>query len=299
MRRALAVIALLAALLPPAGAAALEPPERDMLAAINAARAERGLSELRYEPRLARVAADVARASADGVARGDPRFDVAERLAERGYAYLAMRAFVHAGRRDAAAQVAAWLSGDDRRRPLLDRDFVEVGIAHIARPPQDGVREATDAADSGHIWGVVLAAPTAPAEAGWRARMIERVNAFRAEHGLIPLTGNRKLDRAAQAHADDMARRDFFAHRTPEGEGPAARVDETGYQWSRVLENLAAGQPTPREAVEGWKASKEGHREAMLDKEVREMGVGYRYLARDGGRLAVHHYWAVTFAAPR
>ncbi len=96
-----------------------------------------------------------------------------------------------------------------------------------------------------------------------------------------------------------MARRDFFAHRTPDGRGPADRVDRTGYDWSRVLENLAAGQPDARAAVDGWIASDEGHREAMLDKTVREVGVGYRYLPRDGGRLSVHHYWAMTLAAPQ
>jgi uncharacterized protein YkwD len=51
--------------------------------------------------------------------------------------------------------------------------------------------------------------------------------------------------------------------------------------------------------VDGWINSKTGHREAMLDKSVREIGVGYTYLPRDGGQVAAHHYWAMTLAAPR
>lgn len=279
----------------PAGA--LEARERALIGAINAERVARGLSTLRYEPRLARVARDFARASATGAAKADPALDVSARLADNAYPFLAIRAFAHGGTLDAAAQVKAWLAEGDRRLPLLDREFVEIGVGHLT-PAQAG-QNAAGARLPPHIWGVVLATPTGPATLGWGARVLTHVNAFRSDYGLIPLSRNRTLDRAAQAHADDMARRDFFAHQTPEGVGPAKRVDRVGYHWSRVLENLAAGQPTPREVVDGWINSKTGHREAMLDKAVREIGVGYTYLPRDGGRVAAHHYWAMTLAAPR
>jgi len=290
---AAALFAVALALAPQARA--LDGPERALIGAINEIRAERGLAPLRYEPRLGRIAEGYAAASARGVRRGDPALDVAARLSESAYAYLAMRAFVEGGALDPMGQARAWASDRTRREALLDPSFVEIGAGHVAPPraPADQPQPPPN------VYSVVLAAPTGPAASGWGDRILSYVNAFRAENGLIPLSRNGLLDRAAQAHAEDMARRDYFAHTAPEGSGPADRVDRTGYHWSAVLENLAAGQPTPREVVDGWIRSKTGHREAMLSKDVREIGVGYRYLPRDRGRLTVHHYWAMTLAAPR
>lgn len=293
---AAALLAALAAALAVAPQAqALDGPERALIGAINEIRTERGLRPLRYEPRLGRIAEGYAAASARGAGRDDPALDVAGRLSESAYAFLAMRAFVEGGDLDPTAQARAWAAERSRRDALLDPAFVEIGAGHVSPPraPPDQPQPPPN------VWSIVLAAPTGPAAADWGERILSHVNDFRAENGLIPLSRNRLLDQAAQAHAEDMARRDFFAHTTPEGTGPAARVDRTGYHWSVVLENLAAGQPTPREVVDGWIRSKTGHREAMLSKEVRELGVGYRYLPRDGGRLTVHHYWAMTLAAPR
>ena len=109
---------------------------------------------------------------------------------------------------------------------------------------------------------------------------------------------NEKLNRASQYHADDMAIRDYFSHFSPENQDIAHRVTKFSYSWRKVLENLAGGQGTPRKVVESWKASKAGHREAMIDEDVTEAGIGYRYLEVDTGKTRFSHYWALSLGLP-
>ena len=107
------------------------------------------------------------------------------------------------------------------------------------------------------------------------------------------LNTDSRLNAAAQTHAEDMAERDYIAHISPDGRTPGKRATVAGYRWSRLLENVAAGQPTPTEAVKVWKASP-GHRRAMLDPEIRELGIGYAFLPQDDGRVRAYHYWVLS-----
>src|SRR3546814_15125166 len=81
-----------------------------------------------------------------------------------------------------------------------------------------------------------------------------------------------------------MARRGYFSHVAPDGSNVGHRAQRAGYDWKRMLENIAAGQPTADEAVEGWIPS-DSHRRAMLEPTVTEAGVGYsRSAARRVGK---------------
>lgn len=106
------------------------------------------------------------------------------------------------------------------------------------------------------------------------ADVVSRTNVARAAHGLGPLTADRRLAAAAQAHNDDMVRRGFFAHESPDGATVADRVRAAGYAYGVVAENIAAGQRTADEVVQGWMDSP-GHRANILNRDVREIGVGY------------------------
>ena len=86
-----------------------------------------------------------------------------------------------------------------------------------------------------------------------------------------------------------MAERDYIAHISPDGGTPGERATVIAYRWSRLLENAAAGQPTPTEAVEVWKISP-GHRRAMLDPEFWELGIGFAFLPQGDGRVRASHY---------
>lgn len=126
----------------------------------------------------------------------------------------------------------------------------------------------------------------------WRLDMLGRLNAIRDEYKLVALRMDDRLNRAAQLHSDDMANRDYFDHQTPEGSRMTDRADAFGYHWRLLFENIAAGQTSTAEAVEGWMNSAE-HRAAILDRAGRDAGMGHSYRAQDGGVIAMHHYWTL------
>lgn len=109
-----------------------------------------------------------------------------------------------------------------------------------------------------------------------------------------PLRYSEQLSDASLAHADDMARRGYFDHKTPEGITPTQRLARTGYQWNLTGENIARGQMSAEEAVAGWLASP-GHCANIMEPRFSETGVA---LAEEGGREGAL-YWVQTFAAPR
>ncbi|UGQ13619.1 CAP domain-containing protein [Yinghuangia sp. ASG 101] len=124
-----------------------------------------------------------------------------------------------------------------------------------------------------------------------RTKVIALTNAERARHGLGALTPEPRLTDAAQAHSADMAVRDYFDHTGLDGRQPADRVRATGYDYSRVAENIAAGQNTPAEVVEGWMNSP-GHRANILTPELTQIGIGLAH----GGTYRT--YWTQVFGTP-
>ncbi len=124
--------------------------------------------------------------------------------------------------------------------------------------------------------------------------VVDLTNAFRAQFGLAPLVLNEKLTEAAQDHAEDMGENDFFDHTAPDGSKPWDRVDETGYTWTTVGENIAAGYQTPESVVQGWIDSP-GHRDNMLRESYTEIGIGYHVEENDTGSVNYGTYWAQVF----
>mgnify|MGYP002633666805 CR=1 FL=1 len=135
-------------------------------------------------------------------------------------------------------------------------------------------------------------------------QMLDEVNARRAAgatcNGValpaVPdLTSNALLRCAARRHAVDLGSRDYFDHVSPEGTAPADRVDDAGYDWSRVAENLAAGMSSASVAVEGLIQSTTGHCENIMDADVTEAGMGSALI--EGSTYTT--YWVQVFAAPQ
>ena len=141
----------------------------------------------------------------------------------------------------------------------------------------------------GRILAIALAASLAApavAQSVPKGGMIERVNALRAQSGLGPVRPNAALERAALAHARDMANRGFFDHRSPDGRGVGERVRSAGYTWCGVAENIALGQTSIPEAFDSWRTSP-GHRANMLGS-YSEIGI-----ARAPG-----NNWVMVLAQP-
>ncbi len=121
-------------------------------------------------------------------------------------------------------------------------------------------------------------APTAPRTAtGTAARfaqkVVDLVNDQRAQHGCGPLTVDPRVRKAAQAHSDDMAARNYYEHNTPEGVDPGTRMTNAGFRWSSWAENIFKSPKDPATALKGWMESP-GHRANILNCSYKYTGVG-------------------------
>jgi uncharacterized protein YkwD len=168
------------------------------------------------------------------------------------------------------------------------------------------LREIGVARRGADTW-IVLAAPLStppPADApAVSRRVLELVNRARAQsrrcggrafNATVPLKLSAALADAALAHSLDMATRDYFDHRGPDGSTPASRVTRAGYSWRVVGENIAAGVATPEGAVEGWLQSP-AHCENLMDPRFVDMGVAYAVNPHNPSVIL----WTQVFAATR
>ncbi|MBW4668621.1 MAG: pre-peptidase C-terminal domain-containing protein [Cyanomargarita calcarea GSE-NOS-MK-12-04C] len=158
------------------------------------------------------------------------------------------------------------------------------------------------AAESAAPESALLVSPTpqsaTPASSGnyFIDRVIELTNAERAKAGLKPVSFNSKLSSAAQAHSEEMATCDYFSHTGTSGCSVSDRVQNCGYEYSYVGENIAAGYVTPEEVVQGWMSSP-GHRANILNANYQEVGIGYHYLENDMGNVNYNYYWTQDFGS--
>ncbi len=129
---------------------------------------------------------------------------------------------------------------------------------------------------------------------GFERQVVDLTNALRARNGLDPLAVNAALSEAADGHSADMAAKNFFSHVGSDGDRVGDRVDDAGYDWTWVGENIAAGYATPDEVVAAWFDSP-GHRLNMLSPHYTEIGVGF---VDDGNADRYGEYWTQVFAAP-
>jgi len=125
------------------------------------------------------------------------------------------------------------------------------------------------------------------------ATVLRDVNAYRANYGRAPLKWKTELETAAKVHAADLAFHGLIQHEGTDGSHHGTRIKRQGYLYSTALENVAAGQRSWEDALQGWKNSK-GHNEALLSSEVTEFGVALEF--NPTTQLAT--YWAMVLAAP-
>lgn len=132
---------------------------------------------------------------------------------------------------------------------------------------------------------------TGVASAVSAGQALSLASAQRAKHGLQPLKPNRRLQRAAQRHANWMARNGVMSHQGANGSQFYERVARAGYRACFTAENVALGQRDAQSVVRAWMNSP-GHRRNMLDRLGRDAAVAK---AVDG---AGQTYWAMLVAKP-
>jgi uncharacterized protein YkwD len=88
-----------------------------------------------------------------------------------------------------------------------------------------------------------------------------------------------------------MALLNFFAHTGSDGLSGGDRADAEDYPWTRIGENLAAGQSDVDVVIEEWLDSNEGHCELLMDPLMTEMGGS----CKTGGPLTLFSsYWTLV-----
>ena len=105
------------------------------------------------------------------------------------------------------------------------------------------------------------------------------INAVRAAHRLPAIKTTRALRVAAQRHSEDMVRRQYFAHVSPNGLTLSKRVRRAGYSGDRVGENIGWGSgsaATPAAIVQAWMNSPP-HRQILLTRAFRSYQQRSRY----------------------
>ncbi len=104
------------------------------------------------------------------------------------------------------------------------------------------------------------------------AALVDLTNQDRTQEDLGTLTINPLLVEAAQAKANDMAEKGYFAHTSPEGVEPWHWIKEAGYSFSYAGENLAVNFSDSEDVVAAWMDSP-GHRANILSGKFTEIGI--------------------------
>jgi uncharacterized protein YkwD len=129
--------------------------------------------------------------------------------------------------------------------------------------------------------------PQAVTTRDWSVEALGPINAFRAEHGLKPVSIDSAVIRSARRQAMAMASAGIVSHDVAGSFDARMRGD--GFAKVAAAENVGAGEASVTEAIERWKRSP-GHRANLLMKEVTRIGMvraeaaGTRYRA----------YWALV-----
>ena len=126
--------------------------------------------------------------------------------------------------------------------------------------------------------------------------LLHEVNMHRALNGASALRLNAKLSTAAQKHAEDMAKRGFFGHRSPDGRVLEQRVSKEDYFWEKIAENLFAGMLSPKAIAETWMTSA-GHRANMINGDFNDAGVGYFPMLGENASARDRYYWVIVFGS--
>lgn len=131
------------------------------------------------------------------------------------------------------------------------------------------------------------------------ASVLARINGVRRSRGLRALKLSRGLTNAAAYHSRQMIQHGFFEHESRGGGSFWKRVERfyasTGFRSWEVGENLAYGSPDLGAAatVRMWMNSP-GHRENLLSRKWREIGLGALHVASAGGEFGGSAVTVVT-----
>ena len=115
--------------------------------------------------------------------------------------------------------------------------------------------------------------------------VVRLVNEEREKHGLQPLQISERLMKTAREKSDDMIKNNYASHTDPNGYNMAKELN--------VAENIHGVSSTPDSAVYNWLDSKQGHKENILNPNLKYTGVG---IAFDKNSEFIY-YWTQQFSS--
>ncbi|QAS52049.1 CAP domain-containing protein [Halobacillus litoralis] len=116
-------------------------------------------------------------------------------------------------------------------------------------------------------------------------QVVELTNQEREKQGLAPLELDTELSAVAKDKSLDMQQNNYFSHNSPTHGSPFDMMKAYGIDYRTAGENIAMGQTSPEQVVEGWMNS-EGHRKNIMNPNFTHIGVGH---AENG------NYWTQMF----
>jgi uncharacterized protein YkwD len=102
--------------------------------------------------------------------------------------------------------------------------------------------------------------------------LVDLTNTDRSAYNLGTLAVNDTLVAAAQAKADDMAAKSYFAHTSPEGLDSWHWFKQAGYDFQHAGENLAVDFSDSADVERAWMNSP-SHRDNILNGKYTEVGI--------------------------
>jgi uncharacterized protein YkwD len=141
---------------------------------------------------------------------------------------------------------------------------------------------------------VCARASSSPAQVSARSMVHSTLcllNATRRRHGLHPLRMSRRLSTAARGHSRSMVRGRYFAHGSFVQRIRRAGYLRTARSWV-VGENIAWGSGSRSSALATMRAwmHSPGHRENILNRSYRQIGIGIVLGAPNGMRFDAATY---------
>jgi hypothetical protein len=118
--------------------------------------------------------------------------------------------------------------------------------------------------------------------AGTIDQVLQLTNQARSSNGRGALRANSQLMWAARKRTIDMADSGRLTHN-----GWVDVINQSGYRWGALAENIALGQPSPASVVSAWMGSS-GHRSNILGG-YRDIGIGC-VIDRNG-----YYWWTQDF----
>ncbi|MFB9720804.1 CAP domain-containing protein [Planobispora longispora] len=294
------------------------PAEKRVVDLVNQARADRGCAPVVFDARLYAAArghsTDMAENGYFSHTSKDGR-NPGARIREAGFSPLrAWAENIARGQRSAESVHNAWMRSSGHRANILNCKLTHIAVAYaknaggvpywtqkFAATTASAPTAKPTATPTAKPTATPTAKPTTPAPSPTGTggtvgtteenEVVRLTNIERQKGGCSPLKHDPQLRKAAYGHSADMAENGYFSHTSKDGRSFMDRIRQAGFTGgSGWAENIAWGQRTPADVVNGWMNSS-GHRKNIMNCKYNLIGVGAAKNSQ--GRI----YWTQNFAA--